>query len=117
MNEFIDLRECIITLGPAALSQLFSFEGVGPLCYFYFGVLHPVARTLSRLLEEPSLATTLEGVCFIFYIFSPLHVSALAGHLQAEYTIILGSYLTHNGSVVLCYRSRLLFGRHCRCLF
>jgi hypothetical protein len=32
-----------------------------------------------------------------------LHVSALAGHLQAEYTIILGSYLTHNRSVVLCY--------------
>jgi hypothetical protein len=26
----------------------------------------------------------------------PLHVSALFGHLQAEYTIILGSYLTHN---------------------
>jgi hypothetical protein len=25
---------------------------------FYFGVLHPVARTLSRLLEEPTLATT-----------------------------------------------------------
>jgi hypothetical protein len=32
-------------------------------------VLHPVARTLSRLLEEPSLATTLQGVYFIFYIF------------------------------------------------
>jgi hypothetical protein len=26
---------------------------------FYFGVLHPVARTLSKLLEEPSLATTI----------------------------------------------------------
>jgi hypothetical protein len=36
---------------------------------FYFGVLHPVARTLSRLLEDPSLATTLKGVYFIFYIF------------------------------------------------
>jgi hypothetical protein len=32
-----------------------------------------------------------------------LHVSALAGHLQAEYTIVLGSYFTHKGSVVLCY--------------
>jgi hypothetical protein len=30
----------------------------------------------------------------LFYIFLPLHVSALAGHLQAEYTIIPGSYLT-----------------------
>jgi hypothetical protein len=76
------------------------------LCYnlisnLYFGVLHPVARTLSRLLEEPSLATTLQGVYFIFFIFLPLHVPALVGHLQVEYTIILGSYLTHNGSVVL----------------
>jgi hypothetical protein len=26
-----------------------------------------------------------------------IHVSALASHLQAEYTIFLGSYLTHNG--------------------
>jgi hypothetical protein len=26
---------------------------------FYFGVLQPVACTLSRLLEEPSLATTI----------------------------------------------------------
>jgi hypothetical protein len=26
---------------------------------FYFGVLLPVAHTLSRLLEEPSLATTI----------------------------------------------------------
>jgi hypothetical protein len=41
---------------------------------FYFGVLHPVARTLLRLLEEPSPATTLQGVYFIFYIFLPLHV-------------------------------------------
>jgi hypothetical protein len=29
---------------------------------FYFGVLHPVARDLSRLPEEPSLATTVQGV-------------------------------------------------------
>jgi hypothetical protein len=32
---------------------------------FYFEVLHPVARTLPRLLEEPSLATNLQGVYFI----------------------------------------------------
>jgi hypothetical protein len=37
---------------------------------FYFGVLHPVARTLSRLLEEPSFAATFQGVYFIFYIFA-----------------------------------------------
>jgi hypothetical protein len=35
---------------------------------FYFGVLHPVARALLRLLEKPSI-TTLQGVYFIFYIF------------------------------------------------
>jgi hypothetical protein len=34
--------------------------------YLYFGVLHPVARTLSRLLEEPSLTTTRQGIYFIF---------------------------------------------------
>jgi hypothetical protein len=61
-----------------------------------------------RLLEEPPLATILQGVYFVFYIFLPLYVSAHAGHLQVEYTIMLGSYFTHNGSVVLCYRSRLL---------
>jgi hypothetical protein len=49
------------------------------------GALHPVVRILSRLLEEPSLTTTLQGV---YYVFLPLHVSAPAGHLQAEYTII-----------------------------
>jgi hypothetical protein len=43
-------------------------------------------RVLSRLLEEPSLATSLKGVYFI-YILLPLHVSALVGHLQAEYTL------------------------------
>jgi hypothetical protein len=36
---------------------------------FYFGVLHPVARTLSRLLEDPSVGTSLQSVSFIFYIF------------------------------------------------
>jgi hypothetical protein len=29
------------------------------LRYFHFGVLRPVARILSRLLEDPSLATTM----------------------------------------------------------
>jgi hypothetical protein len=37
----------------------------------------------------------------LFIFISPLHVSALDGHLQVEYTIFSGSYLTHNGSVVL----------------
>jgi hypothetical protein len=73
------------------------------LSYFYFGVLLLVVCTLSRLLEEPSFTPTLRGVYFIFHIFLPLHVSALAGHLQAEYKIILGSYFTHSGSVVFCY--------------
>jgi ABC-type transport system involved in multi-copper enzyme maturation permease subunit len=54
---------------------------------FYFGYLHSVAFILSRLLEELSLATTF--YIFILFIFvSPLHVLVLAGHLQAEYTLI-----------------------------
>jgi hypothetical protein len=32
---------------------------------FYFGVLHPVVRILSRSLEEPSFATIFQGVYFI----------------------------------------------------
>jgi hypothetical protein len=43
-------------------------------------------RVLSRLLEEPFLATSLKGVYFI-YILLPLYVSALVGHLQVEYTL------------------------------
>jgi hypothetical protein len=55
-----------------------------PPFFFYFGVLHPVVLTLSRLSEELFLATTLQGVYFIYFIYLPLHVSILAGHLQAE---------------------------------
>jgi hypothetical protein len=36
-------------------------------------------RVLSTLLEEPSLATALKAVYFI-YILLPLHVSVLVGH-------------------------------------
>jgi hypothetical protein len=46
-----------------------------------------------KVIGRPSFATPIEGVCFIFYVL-PLHVSALPGHLQVEYNIILGSYLT-----------------------
>jgi hypothetical protein len=34
---------------------------------FYFGVLHPVAYTLSRLLDEQSFPTTLQIFSFIFF--------------------------------------------------
>jgi hypothetical protein len=37
-----------------------------------------------------------------------LHVSALVGHLQAEYTIISGNYFTYNGCDVFVIRSYLL---------
>jgi hypothetical protein len=46
------------------------------LCNFYFGLIFILfwgsafcCVTLSRLLEEPSLATTLQGVYFIFHLF------------------------------------------------
>jgi hypothetical protein len=51
----------------------------------------------SRLLEEPPLANNFSRC--LFYIFL-LHVSGLVGHLQAEYTIILGSYMHYKGSVI-----------------
>jgi hypothetical protein len=37
------------------------------------------------------------------FILLPLHVSALVGHLQVEYTTISGSYFTYNGSVIFYY--------------
>jgi hypothetical protein len=43
--------------------------------------------SFGKLLGEPSLATTLKYVYFI-YILLPLHVSALVGHLQEGYTTI-----------------------------
>jgi hypothetical protein len=36
----------------------------------------------------------------LFIFISPLHISALAGHLQAEYTTIFGKLPHYNGSVV-----------------
>jgi hypothetical protein len=48
--------------------QKVAIHITAPKVTFYFWVLHPVARILSRLLEEPSLATTLQYVYFVFYI-------------------------------------------------
>jgi hypothetical protein len=45
----------------------------------------------------------------LFIFISALHVSALAGHLQAEYTIIFGKLFHYNGSVVLCYKSYFVY--------
>jgi hypothetical protein len=35
---------------------------------------------------------------FLFTFYTPLHVSALMGHLQVEYTVTYGSYYAYNGS-------------------
>jgi hypothetical protein len=42
-----------------------------------------LALLIARLLAEPSLATTFQGLYFVFYIL-PLHVKALVGHHQAD---------------------------------
>jgi hypothetical protein len=54
---------------------------------------HLTPQPSLKRLEEPSLATTFKGVYLYLYLL-PLHVSALVGHLQAEYTNISGSYFT-----------------------
>jgi hypothetical protein len=46
----------------------------------------------------------------LFIFILPLHVMALAGHLQAEYNIIFVKLPHYNGSVVLCYRSYFVYG-------
>jgi hypothetical protein len=60
---------------------------------------------ISRLLEEPSLATTFLRCLFIFIL--PLHISALAGHFQAEYTIIFGKLLWDARSLIFSFKSSL----------
>jgi hypothetical protein len=72
--------------------------------YFHFWVLLPVARIIKNRPSQQLLKV-------FIYILLPLHVSALVGHLQAEYTTISGSYFTYNGSFVLsksksCYDRR-----------
>jgi hypothetical protein len=49
----------------------FLFWGSASLCAYFM-----------KVIRRLSLATALQGAYFIFYIFLPLHVSALAGHLQ-----------------------------------
>jgi hypothetical protein len=78
----------------------------------HFGVLHPVARALSRLLKDPSFATTVQGVYRIY-------ISALTGHHQVEHNIIykevtiLATDPLSVVQIVLC----TLLGKCCRCLF
>jgi hypothetical protein len=43
----------------------------------------------------------------LFIFISPLHVSAFDGHLQVEYTIYSGSYLSSTDPLFLCYRQIL----------
>jgi hypothetical protein len=50
---------------------------------------HPVARSLLKLLEQPSLATTFQGVYFILYIYFAATCFGPCWPLQAEYKIIL----------------------------
>jgi hypothetical protein len=68
---------------------------------------------LSRLSEEPSFATTVQGICFIYILtatcFGPRWPSS-----GGTYNI-LRSYHSHNGSVVFCKRLIVHFsGKYCR---
>jgi hypothetical protein len=47
-----------LTLGAFSEDCFNNFQTGVPKSVLYFRVMHPVAHTLSRLLEEPSLATT-----------------------------------------------------------
>jgi hypothetical protein len=70
---------------------------------YWFGLTTKIIKVIGRTVPRNNFLRCL----FIF--ISPLHVSALAGHLQAEYTIFSGSYLTQNGSVVMGYRSYFVY--------
>jgi hypothetical protein len=72
---------------------------------FYFGVLHPFARTLSRLLEEPSLATTIQAV-YLYFFLRYMFLPSMAFFRNTQ--LFSGSYLTTTDPVFLCYRSYLI---------
>jgi hypothetical protein len=63
-----------------------------------------VAKVIERTVTRNNSSRCL----FIFILL--LHVSALAGHLQAEHTIISGKLPHYNESVILCYRSYFVYG-------
>jgi hypothetical protein len=63
----------------------FYFCGYASCCVYFIKV---TGRT--------ALATTLQDVYLIFYIYFAATCIALVGHLQAEYSLILGSYPTDN---------------------
>jgi hypothetical protein len=70
--------------------MLYPNSVTGHVIYFSFwGVLNPVALTISKLLVEPSF-TTVQGVYYTYIL--PLHVSAFAGHLHGGIYNILGIF-------------------------
>jgi hypothetical protein len=75
----------------------FLFWGSASCCAYF---IKAIGKTVPR--NNSSLC--------LFMFISPLRVLALAGHLQAEYTIIFGKLPHYNGPVVLCYRSHSVYG-------
>jgi hypothetical protein len=72
----------------------------------------------AKVIEVPSLATVSPRYIHIYFL--PLQVSPLVGHLHAIIQLIVGSFRTYNGSVVLCalciIRLQFItFGKFCRC--
>jgi hypothetical protein len=71
---------------------------------FYFGALRPVARALSRPLEELSLATTLQGV--YLYLFRRYMFRPSLAIFRRNTQLVSGSYLTTTDPLFLscmCY--------------
>jgi hypothetical protein len=73
------------------------------LCFPWFGL-----EVISRLLEEPSLATTLQGVYFYWfrrYMFRPS-----LGNFRRNAQLFSESYLTTTDPLFWCYRSYFVYG-------
>jgi hypothetical protein len=85
------------TLSCTDYEIVFLFWGSAACCSYFIKV---IGRTVPR--------NNCLRCLFIFIL--PLHVLALAGHLQAEYTIIFGKLPHYSWSVVLCYRSYFVYG-------
>jgi hypothetical protein len=87
---------CVVRVKTLVFKIRFLFWGSSACCGYFIKV---IGRTVPRNNFPRCL----------FTFFSPVHVSFLAGHLQAEYTIIFGKLPHYSGSALLSYRSCFVY--------
>jgi hypothetical protein len=91
---------CFCNIGGRSVTSGLPLPEANVLNYFYFGVLHPVARISSSYWKNRPFATIFQGVyfmlllCFAATCFGPSWPSSGG---------ILGSYFNYKGSMSMQY--------------